>query len=153
MPYLSQILTLGSWRRTFQSLEWFEIQEQQEKDLVEMNPWINFIYLFIWPSCIIKQLHRAFYLLGVFFVFFSCSNTEKVMIKLPMRLLIIFYEHCIYNTLGICKLLNRKLCVETTWILQFYQDNASRFQQGWFQLICDKWEDKAISAHHDTLCS
>lgn len=30
---------------------------------------------------------------------------------------------------------------------------VSRFQQGWFQLICDKWEDKAISAHHDTLCS
>lgn len=65
----------------------------------------------------------------------------------------IFMDNLMCNILSIQKLLNRKLCTETTWILQFYQDNASRFQQGWFQLICDKWEDKAISAHHDTLCS
>ncbi|XP_039246442.1 doublecortin domain-containing protein 1 [Pipra filicauda] len=30
---------------------------------------------------------------------------------------------------GVCQLLNRKLCTETPRILQFYEDNASRFQQ------------------------
>lgn len=55
-------------------------------------------------------------------------------------------------------------CCSCDWILCFFwkgdrqptscslfQDNARKFQQGLFQLICDKWEDKAISAQHDTL--
>lgn len=146
--YLSHIRCLRENAFNLDSI--LKSTNSKKKILLRPSPGINFICLFIWPVLIIKQLHWAF--LFVRSCFLSSGN-GKVIIKWLVRVGLYFMNVTIYTIVGICKLLNRKLYTETTWILQFYQDNASRFQQGWFQLICDKWEDKAISAHHDTPCS